>query len=138
MKRTMWFESPLLLGFERMAELAERVAHAGAGGYPPYNVEEIGADRLQITIAVAGFRADELAVEVDGPHLRARGDRHENGERAFLHQGIAARRFERGFVLADGWEVAGARLADGLLHIDLERRRAASEPIRIAIRAEAG
>lgn len=114
------FESPLFLGFEPLRALAERAAKAEA--YPPYNVEDLGEGCLRITLGVAGFTPERLSVTLEGPQLTIVGKREAEAEaREFLHRGIAARSFVRGFVLADGLEVAGAKLVDGLLHIDLHR-----------------
>lgn len=124
MPRTSWLDSPFLLGFEQMQDLIERATHLGAeGGYPPYNVEARGEGELRVTLAVAGFKPEDLSVEVDGRQLTISGDQTSNGEdRAFVHRGIAARRFSRTFVLADEMEVQGARLEDGLLHVDVRQR----------------
>lgn len=128
--RMLQFNSPFLLGFDEMERLLERLAK-GTDSYPPYNVEEWegegGARALRITLAVAGFAADELAVTVEENQLVIRGRQHEEEGRTFLHRGIAARQFQRAFVLADGIEVAGARLDHGLLAIDLAR----PEPSRL-------
>jgi HSP20 family molecular chaperone IbpA len=121
--RTYQFDSPFLLGFEHTRRLIERAAKAAGESYPPYNVEETD-DGVRITLAVAGFSADDLDVRVEDRQLTVTGKRETpggEGERAFLHRGIAARGFARAFVLADGMEVAGARLEHGLLHIDVAR-----------------
>lgn len=130
-----WFDSPLLVGFERMQELAERAAR-GSDGYPPYNIEVMGDNRVRITLAVAGFSADDLSAVVEGAQLVIRGDRRDSqdSERTFLHRGIAARRFQRSFVLADGFEVEGASLEHGLLHVDVRRRVDEQAVTRIEIR----
>jgi HSP20 family molecular chaperone IbpA len=133
MTRMLQFNSPFLLGFDEMERLLERLAK-GADGYPPYNVEEAdaagGARTLRITLAVAGFSADELSVTVEENQLVIRGRQREEEGRTFLHRGIAARQFQRAFVLADGIEVVGARLDNGLLAIDLVR----PEPNRLVRR----
>jgi HSP20 family molecular chaperone IbpA len=121
MNRTVLFNSPFLLGFERLEQLLERTAKNGVDGYPPYNIEESGEDRIRITLAVAGFSCEELNVTVEDRQLIIRGKQSEGGDRNFLHRGIAARQFQRAFVLAEGIEVTGASLANGLLSIDLER-----------------
>ena len=125
MNRTLLFDSPFLLGFEHTRNLIERAAKAAGEGYPPYNVEDAGEGRVRITLAVAGFTPDQLAVTLEGKQLTITGKRDaddaEGAERAFLHRGIAARGFVRSFVLADGMEVEGAELAHGLLHVDLAR-----------------
>ena len=136
MTRAPWFESPFLLGFDRLQELAERTASLGADGYPPYNIESVGEGRLRVTLAVAGFDPDELDVELDDRHLVLTGEKRDAGEdRSYLHRGIAARRFRRTFLLADGCEVEGAALENGLLHIDVRLRERASDVRRIAIRS---
>ncbi|MFN3293714.1 MAG: Hsp20 family protein [Gemmobacter sp.] len=124
---------PFLLGFEQLERLVERTAKAGADGYPPYNIERLGENDYRITLAVAGFRDGELQITVEDRQLVIRG-RQDDGEetRVFLHRGIAARQFQRSFVLADGVEVAGARLENGLLHVDL--RRVVPEPVVQTIR----
>lgn len=137
MSRTILFDSPFLLGFERTRDLIDRAAKAAAEGYPPYNVQALGDDGVRITLAVAGFSADQLSVNVEGVQLTVAGRKDgEEAERAFLHRGIAARNFSRSFVLADGMEVAGASLEHGLLHVDVVRpepeRQVKSIPIRTA------
>lgn len=132
--RTVLFDSPFLLGFEQTRSLLERVARAGAEGYPPYNVEELGEGRVRVTLAVAGFSADQLSVTVEGRQLTVSGKR-EGEDRTYLHRGIAARGFVRSFVLADGMEVSGAALEHGLLHIDVGRPDPVDEVRRIPIRA---
>ena len=121
--RTILFDSPFLLGFDHTRALIDRAAKAAAESYPPYNVEQTSEAGVRITLAVAGFTPDELAVTVEGRQLTAAGKRDEanRGEQAFLHRGIAARDFVRSFVLADGLEIAGARLEHGLLHVELVR-----------------
>ncbi len=117
------FNSPFLLGFEQMERLLERAAKA-SDGYPPYNVEQLAAEAgaaLRITLAVAGFSRDELSVTVENSELVIRGRQREEDDRTYLHRGIAARQFQRAFVLADGMKVRTARLENGLLKIDLER-----------------
>ncbi|MGV8995746.1 MAG: Hsp20 family protein [Parvibaculaceae bacterium] len=123
MTRILPFNSPFLLGFDEMERLIERLAK-GADGYPPYNVEDVegaSARVLRITLAVAGFTLDELSVTVEENQLVIRGRQLEDETRTFLHRGIAARQFARAFLLADGIEVLGARLDNGLLAIDLAR-----------------
>jgi len=138
MGRMTPFNSPYLIGFEEMERLLEQVAK-GSDGYPPYNVEQLAADRgiaLRITLAVAGFSPDELSVSVEDNKLVVSGRKPEAGEeRVFLHRGIAARQFQRAFVLADGMEVTGARLENGLLAIDLAKPEPEPAVKRIAIEA---
>ena len=112
---------PYLLGFDQLERLAERAAK-GADGYPPYNIEQCGADGFRITLAVAGFAEADLSLTIEDRQLIIRGRQSEAAEdRVFLHRGIAARAFQRSFVLAEGIEVEGAALENGLLHVDLRR-----------------
>lgn len=113
--------NPYLLGFDQLERLAERAAK-GAEGYPPYNIEHIAPDGFRITLAVAGFGEDDLSVTTEDRQLVIRGRMlPANDDRVFLHRGIAARAFQRSFVLADGVEVVSAQIENGLLHIDLRR-----------------
>lgn len=126
MSRMTPLSSPLLLGFEEIERVLDRVTKSGNDGYPPYNIERIpGAkgDRLRITLAVAGFTRDQLSVTVEDNQLVIRGQQSPEADRdrEFLHRGIAARQFQRAFVLAEGIEILSASLADGLLAIDLAR-----------------
>lgn len=124
MSRISFGSHPFLLGFEQLDQLVERTAKAGADGYPPYNIEQRGDDAYRITLAVAGFAEDDLAITLEDGHLVIRGRQTDDGkERVFLHHGIAARQFQRSFVLADRVEVSSALLDHGLLHIDLVRRQ---------------
>ena len=119
---------PFLLGFDELERLVERTAKTEGNGYPPYNIEQTSETGYRITLAVAGFAEDDLAITVEDRQLVIRGRQPEDqGERVFLHRGIAARQFQRSFVLADGVEVTGARTESGLLHVDLAR----AEPERI-------
>ncbi|SHI52879.1 Hsp20 family protein [Wenxinia saemankumensis] len=114
---------PHLLGFEDLERLLERTAKH-AEGYPPFNIEQTSAESYRITLAVAGFAEDDLAITVEDNQLVIRGRQTDDTEgRVFLHRGIAARQFQRSFVLADGVEVGEARLESGLLHVDLARKR---------------
>jgi len=125
MSRLSLFNSPLLLGFEQMERTLDRLSKAGGDGYPPYNIEQTGPEGLRITLAVAGFADADLNVMVEDSQLVIRGrQRDDSAERVFLHRGIAARQFQKTFVLADGIEVVGAHLDNGLLHVDLARPRA--------------
>jgi HSP20 family molecular chaperone IbpA len=134
MPRLSLFNSPLLLGFDQFERALDRVNKTTADGYPPYNVEQIGEDALRITLAVAGFTMDDLSVQVEDNQLVIRGKQAEEAGRVYLHRGIAARQFQRSFVLADGIEVTGAALDNGLLKIDLQRRAAEGLVRSIAIR----
>src|SRR6476646_3440616 len=121
MSRLSLFNSPLLLGFDHFERALDRVSKVAADGYPPYNVEQTGENTLRITLAVAGFAADDLVIRVEDNQLVVRGKQTDDKERLYLHRGIAARQFQRSFVLAEGIEVAGAWLDSGLLHVDLVR-----------------
>ena len=114
---------PFLLGFEQLERLAERTAKSGAEGYPPFNIEQASENAYRITLAVAGFSEADLSITVEDRQLVIRGRYSDEGDagRVFLHRGIAARQFQRSFVLAEGVEVTGAALENGLLHVDLER-----------------
>ncbi len=121
MTRLSLFNSPLLLGFDHFERMLERVSKAGAEGYPPYNVEQVAENHLRIMLAVAGFAIEELEIQIENSQLTVRGRQKDDPERVYLHRGIAARQFQRGFVLAEGIEVTGASLDNGLLAIDLKR-----------------
>jgi HSP20 family molecular chaperone IbpA len=137
MSRVPSLSSPFLLGFDQLERVLDRVTKA-ADGYPPYNIERIAGedgmpDRLRITLAVAGFTRDQLDVTVEESQLTIRGRQQDDCEgRTFIHRGIAARQFQRVFVLADGMEVMGADLKNGLLSVDLAR----PEPERIVRRID--
>ncbi len=134
MSRVSFTSQPFLLGFERLDRLVERTLKAGTDGYPPFNIEQHGEDAYRVTLAVAGFAAPELDVTIEEQQLIIRGRQGDDpGERAFLHHGIAARPFQRSFVLAEHVEVAGAGLDCGLLHIDLIRRQPETVVRRIKI-----
>lgn len=135
MSRMSLFNSPLLLGFDQLERSLDRLAK-NAEGYPPYNIEKVGENGLRITLAVAGFTLDDLVIELVENQLMVRGKQSDDGDRVFLHRGIAARQFQRAFMLADGIEVTGARLDNGLLEIDLVRPVA--EPRIRTIRIDAG
>ena len=128
MSRITFASHPFLLGFEQLDQLVERTAKAGSDGYPPYNIEQRGEDAYRITLAVAGFTEDDLAITLEDGHLVVRGKTaDDSAERQFLHRGIAARQFQRSFVLADRVVVTGAELDRGLLQIDLVRHQ--PEPV---------
>ncbi len=113
---------PFLLGFEQLERLVERTVKSGNDGYPPYNIEQTSERSYRITLAVAGFQDDDLSITVEDNQLVIRGRQGDDGEgRVFLHRGIAARQFQRSFVLADGVDVGEAAMENGLLHIDLTR-----------------
>jgi HSP20 family molecular chaperone IbpA len=138
MSRLSLLSSPLLLGFEEVERLLDRAGKGSGDGYPPYNVERVGANLsgngggaagevLRITLAVAGFTREELEITLKDSQLVVRGRQQEDKSRDYLYRGIAARQFTRTFVLAEGIEVRSADLANGLLAIDLER----PEPQRV-------
>ena len=135
----MLLSSPLLLGFEEIERLIDRVGKNG-DGYPPYNIErvprgETGPELLRITLAVAGFTRDQLEITLEDNQLQVRGRQEDDKAREFLHRGIAARQFQRTFVLADGIEVSHAGLDNGLLTIDLVRPEPDRQVRRIEIAA---
>ncbi len=125
MTRFAAFSSPLLLGFDEIERALQRVTKSAGDGYPPYNIERVALpgepDRLRITLAVAGFSGDDLDVTVEENQLTIRGKQRDEPARAFLYRGIAARQFQKSFLLAEGIEVLGASLDNGLLSIDLVR-----------------
>ena len=119
---TRLFTSPLFLGFDHLEQMLERASKTSSDGYPPYNIEQISPTGLRITLAVAGFTMDDLQITQEDNQLVIRGRQTDDSQgRIFLHRGIAARQFQRSFVLAEGIEVKGAWLDNGLLHIDLAK-----------------
>lgn len=139
MTRLSVFNSPLLLGFDHFERVLDRISKTSAEGYPPYNIEQVGDDGLRITLAVAGFSMDDLSVAVEDNQLVIRGRSGEDeAGRVFLHRGIAARQFQRSFVLAEGIEVKGASLDNGLLHVDLVRPNPEPRVKTIPIQGAAG
>ena len=136
--RVSIFSSPLLLGFDHVERMIERATKAGSEGYPPYNIEQTGENDLRITLAVAGFSASDLGITVEDNQLIIRGKQTDDRERVYLHRGIAARQFQRSFVLADGIEVVRAELGNGLLHIDLRRPKPEPQVRSIAINSTDG
>lgn len=132
MSRVPSLSSPFMLGFDDIERALDRVAKAASDGYPPYNIERLSRDenlpdRLRITLAVAGFTREELEITLEESQLVIRGRQQDDKSRHYLHRGIAARQFQRAFLLADGMEVLGAELMHGLLSVDLAR----PEPARI-------
>ena len=125
MTRMTALSSPLLLGFDQVEQMLDRISKSSGDGYPPYNIERLDPDtqeeRLRITLAVAGFESDQLDIEVEDSALTIRGAQSDDDTRDYLYRGIAARRFERKFILADGIQVTGAELKNGLLSVDLSR-----------------
>ena len=119
---TRLFASPMFLGFDHLEQILERASKTSSDGYPPYNIEQTGPNALRITLAVAGFTMNDLQITQEDNQLVIRGRQAEEPQdRVYLHRGIAARQFQRAFVLAEGIEVKGAWLDNGLLHIDLAR-----------------
>ncbi|TDQ62139.1 HSP20 family molecular chaperone IbpA [Maritalea mobilis] len=137
MSRMSFFSSPFLLGFDEIEQRLDRLAKA-ADGYPPYNIERIsdedGAEQFHISVAVAGFTQDELEITLEDNQLLIRGRQQDDPNREFLHRGIAARQFQRSFLLADGMRVEGAALKDGLLNIALVRPNVEKVARRIEIK----
>lgn len=138
MTRMSVLSNPLLLGFDEIERLIDRASNAG-DGYPPYNIERVArqegrGDLLRITLAVAGFSRDQLDIELEDNQLIVRGKQADDKPREFLYRGIAARQFQRTFVLADGIEVKSAELTNGLLEIDLVR----NEPERVVRKIDIG
>lgn len=122
MTKLMLGSHPYLLGFEQLERLVERTAKSGNDGYPPYNIEQTSDRSYRITLAVAGFTETDLSITIEDRSLVVRGRQADEGEgRVFLHRGIAARQFQRSFVLADNVDVGEAQIENGLLHIDLTR-----------------
>jgi HSP20 family molecular chaperone IbpA len=132
------FNHPLLLGFEQFERTLDRVTKMAAEGYPPYNIEQRGEGGIRITLAVAGFAREDLSVHVEDNQLVIRGKQGEEAGRLFMHRGIAARQFQRSFVLADGIDVTGASLDNGLLNIDLVRPLSEAKVRKIEITAGDG
>ena len=138
MTKVTFASHPYLLGFEQLDRLVERTAKSGNDGYPPYNIEQRSDASYRITLAVAGFAEAELSITLENNQLVIRGRQEDSDDgRVFLHRGIAARQFQRSFVLADGVEVSGAKLENGLLHIDLHRAEPETVVRTIAINGAA-
>ena len=135
MSRLSLFNSPLLLGFDHFERALDRVTKVSSDGYPPYNIEQIGEDALRITLAVDGFTMSDLSITVEDNQLVVRGKQTDDTQRVYLHRGIAARQFQRSFVLAEGIEVNGAWLDSGLLHIDLIRPQVESRVRTVEIKS---
>ena len=121
MNRLSLFSSPFLLGFDHFEKTFDRAAKSAGDGYPPYNIEQQDDTHWHIVLAVAGFSAKDLAITVEDNQLVITGTQPESGDKTYLHKGIAARAFQRRFILADGMEVSDANLSNGLLAVDLER-----------------
>lgn len=135
----MIFSSPYLLGFDEIERLLDRAAKSAGDGYPPYNIERLSpgkgtGERLRIVLAVAGFSRDDLEVTIEDRQLIIRGKQNDQSRATFLHRGIAARQFQRTFVLAEGMDVIGASLENGLLAIELARPEPTRNIRKIEIR----
>jgi HSP20 family molecular chaperone IbpA len=130
------FNSPFLLGFDQIEQTIDRLAKSAGDGYPPYNIEQLANGDLRITVAVAGFDMSELSIHLEGRQLVIRGKQEPSAqaERIFLHRGIAARQFQRSFLLAEDIEVTDAHLSHGLLHVDLTQPPPVDKVQRISIR----
>ena len=134
MTRLSLFNSPFLLGFDQFERTIDRISKLSSDSYPPYNIEQISDMVLRITIAVAGFEKKELDISLEGNQLLIRGSRSEpDGDRIFIHRGIATRQFQRNFILADGIEVEGASMENGLLSVDLSQPITHDESKKIEI-----
>ena len=138
MSRLSLFNSPLLLGFDHFERVLDRVSKISSDGYPPYNIEQLSENALRISLAVAGFAIGDLSITIEDNQLVIRGKQADDTQRVYLHRGIAARQFQRSFVLAEGIEVRGARLDNGLLHIELVRPEVVSRVRTIAIQGGSG
>ncbi len=135
MSRMSVFNSPFLLGFEQFERTIDRISKLSTESYPPYNIEQISSNLLRITIAVAGFEKKDLEINLEGNQLQIKGfKKEENNERIFLHRGIATRQFQRNFVLAEGIEVEGASMENGLLSVDLSQPINSEESKKIEIK----
>ena len=143
MSRIPSFTSPLMLGFDELERVLERATKGASDGYPPYNIERLQTepgkkgDLLRITLAVAGFREDQLDISVEENQLTIVGKQSDDKERTYLHRGIAARQFQRSFILAEGIEISGANLSNGLLEIDLIRIQPERIVRKISIKTDA-
>ena len=135
MNRMSVFNSPFLLGFEQFERTIDRISKLSTETYPPYNIEQISSNLLRITVAVAGFEKADLEINLEGNQLQIKGfKKEENDERIFLHRGIATRQFQRNFVLAEGIEVEGASMENGLLSVDLSQPINSEESKKIEIK----
>ena len=134
MTRLSLCNSPFLLGFDDRERALDRVSKSSSDGYPPYNIERVGENDIRITLAVAGFARDQLSVSIEDTQLVIRGRQIDDPDREFLHRGIAARQFQRSFVLAEGIEIVGAELDNGLLHVNVKRPVVESQTRTIEIK----
>lgn len=137
MSRLSLFNSPFLLGFDDLERALDRVSKSSSDGYPPYNIERIGENDIRISLAVAGFAKDQLSVSIEDTQLVIRGRQIDDTDREFLHRGIATRQFQRSFVLAEGIEITGAELDNGLLHVNVKRPVVETQTRTIEIRTAA-
>ena len=129
------FNSPFLLGFDQFERTIDRISKLSSDSYPPYNIEQISQNSLRITVAVAGFKKNELDVSLEGNQLQIRGNKKDDErEKIFIHRGIATRQFQRNFVLADGIEVNEASMDDGLLFVDLTQPINNDQSVKIEIK----
>lgn len=134
MTKMTFASHPFLLGFEQLDRLVERTVKTGNDGYPPYNIEQSAADSYRITLAVAGFSEDDLSITLEDRQLSIKGRQVDEAvDRIYLHRGIAARQFQRTFVLAEGVEVSAASMENGLLYVDLKKAVPESIVQKIAI-----
>ena len=135
MNRMSIFNSPFLLGFDQFERTIDRISKLSSDSYPPYNIEQISQNSLRITVAVAGFKKNELDVSLEGNQLQIRGNKKDDErEKIFIHRGIATRQFQRNFVLADGIEVNEASMDDGLLFVDLTQPINNDQSVKIEIK----
>ena len=135
MNRMSIFNSPFLLGFDQFERTIDRISKLSSDSYPPYNIEQISQNSLRITVAVAGFKKNELDVSLEGNQLQIRGNKKDDErEKIFIHRGIATRQFQRNFVLADGIEVNEASMDDGLLFVDLTQPVNNDQSVKIEIK----
>ena len=136
MNRMSIFNSPFLLGFDQFERTVDRISKLSSDSYPPYNIEQTSPNGIRITVAVAGFKKNELDVSLEGNQLQIRGVKEEDdrGERIFIHRGIATRQFQRNFVLADGIEVREASMDNGLLYVDLSQPINNDQSVKIEIK----
>ena len=135
MNRMSIFNSPFLLGFDQFERTIDRISKLSSDSYPPYNIEQISQNSLRITVAVAGFKKNELDVSLEGNQLQIRGNKKDDErDRIFIHRGIATRQFQRNFVLADGIEVNEASMEDGLLFVDLTQPINNDQSVKIEIK----
>ena len=135
MNRMSIFNSPFLLGFDQFERTIDRISKLSSDSYPPYNIEQISQNSLRITVAVAGFKKNELDVSLEGNQLQIRGNKKDDvGDRIYIHRGIATRQFQRNFVLAEGIEVKEASMDDGLLFVDLTQPINNDQSVKIEIK----